>query len=188
MKYPFLVFYGFLLVSAGSWASIPEVFRKSFYDSYRVGQCGLNVLNFFERLDNEGEDISGLSMVYVENKGSSVFGMINAERARARVNGQWGTDEKNWYHHQFAMDKNGMVYDFDYSSAPKLTPFKNYVEDMFLNEDECLNPKPAEFCGGRKEKLNDYYLKFYDASGVIEGNPPSYWSGSLSQALEKIKN
>jgi len=178
----------FLVMTSLSHASTAEIFRKSYYDSYREGQCGLNVLNFFERLETEGEDISGLSMVYVENKGTSVFGMVNAEKARTKLNGQLATEEKNWYHHQFAIDNKGIVYDFDYSNNPTPTPFKEYIESMFLNENECSNPKPAEFCGGRKEKLNDYQLKFFDAAGVMQGNEPSYWSGNLGQAMVKFKN
>lgn len=178
----------FLVITSLSHASTAEIFRRSYYDSYREGQCGLNVLNFFERLETEGEDISALSIVYLENKGTSVFGMVNAEKARTKLNEQWATEEKNWYHHQFAIDKNGIVYDFDYSNNPTPTPFKEYVESMFLNEDECINPKPAEFCGGRKEKLNNYHLKLVLASEVIEGNGPSYWSGTLKQAIDKFKD
>ena len=177
-----------LNISLSCFGSVPQVFGKSYYDSYREGKCGLNVLNFFERLESEGEDIAGLSLVYLENKGPSVFGMVNAEKARSQVNEKLFTEEKNWYQHQFAIDKNGMVYDFDYSNSPSPKPFKDYVEDMFLNENECTNPKPAEFCAGRKEKLNDYHLNLIEAAEVIEGNGPSYWSGTLQQALNKFRN
>lgn len=178
-----------VLLSANSaLASIQTVFEKNYFDSYRPGKCGLNVLNFFERLQSVGEDIRGLSLVYLENQGHTVFGMVNAEKARASLHGKLTTEEKNWYHHQFAIDRNGMVYDFDYSSSPKPTPLRKYVDDMYLNEDECLSPKTAEFCAGRKNKLADYQLKLYEAKDVLEQTERPYWTGSLAQALDKFRN
>ena len=188
MKQILLTFCLVLLTANFSLASVAEVFGKNYYDSYREGKCGLNVLNFFETLESKEEDVSGLSLVYLENKGLSVFGMVNAEKARTQSNGQITTQEMNWYQHQFAIDKNGIVYDFDYMNSPRPVPFKDYIEDMFLNEDECNNHKPGEFCAGRDNKLNDYHIKLYEAKDILNEEMKAYWSGSLSQALEKFKD
>lgn len=164
-----------------------SLFEKLYLDSYIPGKCGINILTFFKRLESEGLEIQGLSLVYLENKGFSVFGMVNAEKARAQINGTLKSEEKNWYHHIFAIDRNGMVYDFDYTESPKPTPFRKYIEDMYLNENECLNPKAAEFCAGRKDKLADYQLKLFDAKDALEGVERAQWEGSLGQAMDKFK-
>ncbi|MSP19682.1 MAG: hypothetical protein EXR74_08940 [Bdellovibrionales bacterium] len=144
-------------------------------------------MNFFKQLESLGEGVKGLNLVSLENKGFTVFGMVNAEKARAQLHGKSTTQEKNWYHHKFAIDNKGMVYDFDYSNSPRPTPFNKYVEDMYLNEDECLTPRGGEFCAGRKNKLIDYELKIYEPKDVLELNDRPYWTGSLGQALDKFK-
>ena len=185
----FLIFSWFvtLLITTQTFASVTSVFEKNYYDSYREGKCGLNVLNFFERLESTGEDVRSLSLVYIVNKGSTVFGMVNAEKARTKLHGKLTTEEKNWYHHQFAIDRNGTVYDFDYLNYPRPLSLNKYVEDMYLNENECLTPKAAEFCAGRNNKLRDYYVNLTEAREVLEGNGRAYWSGSLQQLLDKNK-
>jgi hypothetical protein len=59
---------------------------------------------------------------------------VNAERARSRLNGQLVAEEKNWYEHWVTVDERGMVYDFDFLMTPSPTNFKEYVEEIFLND------------------------------------------------------
>ena len=44
--------------------------------------------------------------------------------------------------HAIVMDGSGNIYDFDYGSKPSVTGIRNYLESMFLNDNECLLPPP----------------------------------------------
>jgi hypothetical protein len=169
-----------------SLAEVPQYFSSFYHQSYQSRKCGENVLNFFRGLSQSGNDISALTMVTIENKGFSVFGMVNAEKARAAPGSRKNTEERNWYHHIFAIDAVGTVYDFDYLSEPSPRPFSFYVEDMFLNELECTQPISGEFCAGRAEKLDSYELSFYRAKEILSGSESPYWKGSLKEALRKF--
>ena len=59
---------------------------------------------------------------------------MNAERARSRLNSQLVVEEKNWCEHWVAVDERGIVYDFNLLTTPSPTNFKDYVEEIFLND------------------------------------------------------
>jgi len=132
-----------------------------------------------------GQHLEGFSLVKLENKGASSFSLINAEKARSVVKGQRISEEKNWYEHWIAVDSNGIVYDFDFTTSPNPLAFEEYVEEMFLIEEECESPSWTELCGGRDNKLYEYKVTIFSASKLLEGDKTEAWSGSLREALSR---
>lgn len=187
MKCAGFIWLAVILVGNLAVADINSLFEKSYSDLYQEGRCGENILNFFKRVLREGEDLSALQMVIVENKGLTVFGMVNAEMARSYSSGRNHVNEKNWYHHVFAINRSGVVYDFDYQIKPTPEKFRSYVENMFLIETECKNPSSGEFCAGRNNKLKDYEISVYAARDVLAGVETVVWRGSLEKALKKLQ-
>lgn len=122
-------------------ASPRELFTDHFHEQYEARQCGRNTNRFLTALGQEGEDLQEWTLVFVENVGFSTFGMVNAERARDASSYGPIESEKNWYHHAFALDADGVVYDFDYTLSPTPLKFRTYIENMFLDEDECGKEK-----------------------------------------------
>lgn len=160
-------------------------FKQFFHEQYQPRKCGENALNFLKGLERDGQDISPYTMVQIENKGFSVFGMVNAEKARTVIRGERTTDEANWYHHVFVLDSSGRVFDFDYLSEPTIKQFSEYAEDMFLFEKECSTPISGKFCAGREEKLDNYVLSFFRAKDALANQDKPYWKGNLREALKR---
>jgi hypothetical protein len=153
--------------------SLAHLFKSQHHEAYLSGQCGDNILNFFRKVKAEGLELENLSMVVIENKGLSGFGMVNAEAARDSIRGAPVSSEKNWYHHVIAVDSQGFVYDFDFTESPQVIHLKNYAETMFLNETECTEGGGSgDFCIGRNDKLNDYYFQIIPAKLTINGEEP----------------
>ncbi len=150
---------------------IKTLFADHYTNHYEHNRAGDNVGRFVKAAKKY--DLSdGLYLVYVRNIGISVFGFVNVEKARTERFGKLAADEANWNYHAFAMDEEGNVYDFSYSTEPKILPFSEYVEDMFLIETECANPVAGEFCAGREEKLKSYSLETLSAADYLEKKGP----------------
>ncbi len=161
-------------IAASAWASDRErllpLFSDRYHNAYFSGRCGDNIINFLRKANEQGIDTRNISMVLIQNKGFSGFGMVNAEAARDSVRGVPVASEKNWYHHVIAIDSEGFVYDFDYTERPLITDLNTYAEKMFLNEPECIGGRPSgEFCIGRTDKLNDYTIKIIPSDVAISG-------------------
>lgn len=169
-------------------ASGEATFAEVFFKSYREGRCYENTLTFVTEALSTSGGAQKFSVIKIENKGTSSFGLVNAERARSRLNGQLVAEEKNWYEHWVAVDERGMVYDFDFLITPSPKIFKDYVEEMFLDETECVTHSWTELCGGRENKLNDYWLTVFDATELLNGNKTVVWSGALAEALNDERN
>jgi len=140
----------FFLFAEPSPVVIKE-FKKSFKNQYESGQCFENTQNFLNKVVSLTNHTWYL--VSVENKGSTSLGMVNVEIARTSYE---KPEERNWYHHVFALDEEGFVYDLDFTNDPRIVPLKTYLEEMFLIEEECQKPRYGEICGGRDRKLQDY--------------------------------
>jgi len=133
----------------------------------------------FEESDTE------LFLVKLQNKGAGTFGLVNAERARSFVQGKLIAEEKNWYEHWFVMDASGTVYDFDFSFAPTPMRLSDYIDEMFLEEDECVTPSWTELCGRRDDKLNEYWVTVFEAKKWLKGSKDEMWSGTMKSFLEQ---
>jgi hypothetical protein len=148
---------------------LETLFSTHFYRHYESGQCGKNIIKFIKAADAAGIDVSTMNVLFIENKGGSVFGMVNAEKATR----SYHDGEANWYHHVVAVDDAGLVYDFDFTSTPRIIPIQDYIEEMFLDEIECSGD-PADYfgqpCVGRDTKLKDYEISVTPANQLLGGN------------------
>lgn len=161
-----------------------EVFAGMFFGEYRAGRCYENSERLAQVILKEQGFESDLVLVKLQNKGIGTFGLVNAEKARSFVQGKLIAEEKNWYEHWFVMDEKGTVYDFDFSFSPSPLPLKDYLEEMFLNEAECTTPSWTELCGGREDKLNEYWVTVFDARQRLENPDGEVWTGSLGDFIE----
>lgn len=111
-------------------------FRASFYKS---GRCGENTETLIRLALRSGVDLSGASLVYLENKGVANFGLVAAYRAREQgavtSSGAPGAGRRpgraNWSYHAFLL-VNGRVLDFDFDNEPRVLQLQAYVAEMFL--------------------------------------------------------
>ena len=181
-----VVFGFFILTPVYGEAAFNEIFSDRYFNHYEAGKCGLHLLVFIKKLNQEDLSLEGVSLVEISNKGFSVFGMVNVEKARVKRFDKPAVDERNWYHHVIAVDTDGTVYDFDFSIEPSPLAFAEYVETMFLDEPECETPAYGKFCAGREEKLKNYQLRWTHASDLVnEADPKPYHVGSLGEALDR---
>lgn len=172
------------LVFAGPSSDLKPLFAEHFRDHYAAGRCGTNVLAFLSDIAKNRGSVDGLYLVMFENNGFSGFGMVNVEAARDYIRDRWVETEKNWYHHVVAMDKSGLIYDFDFTVKPRIVKGSDYIESMFLNETECTGQRSSgEFCIGRDTKLNEYSVKVLKASEALAGGDASK---AKSMSLKKF--
>ena len=147
-------------------SQLRTLFSDHFYSGYTEGRCGENILQFLELSRRNRLDLSQAQVLVIENKGYSVFGMVNVEKAREAGSAIRPTPsraplrevgERNWYHH-VVLVYDGHVFDFDFTNEPTVTTVSTYFESMFLDEDQ----KPGRgFYVGRDEKMKDYQLEIH---------------------------
>lgn len=177
----------FPVISSAAY-STGESFAQLFFAEYREGLCYENSIRLAKELLNDKPSRSDIFLVKLQNKGMGTFGLVNAEKARSYVREKLIEEERNWYEHWFVVSDSGIVYDFDFSISPKPIPLDEYIEEMFLKEEECVTPSWTELCGGRDDKLNDYIATVFDAQKQLEGSDPVVWSGTLIQLKEEFKS
>lgn len=147
---------------------VTDLFEEHFEKNYQSRKCGQNIEAFARAIKKTHGDVDGFYVVSIVNKGFSVFGMVNAEKARSERFRKPAEDEVNWYHHVVLLDDGGKVYDFDYGIEPKVMSFDDYIEHMFLDEEECrTGAATGEFCVGRDTKLKEYEFESLDAESVL---------------------
>lgn len=156
-----------LLMASASAFAVPDgtplsraesLFVETWTSGYVEARCGPNIEAFVDLLEKRGIPLDQAEVVEITNGGSSMFGMINAERGR--TSNPDSTDEQNWYHHVVLL-MDGHILDFDFTGEPTILPAHEYFEQMFL--DEIPNPSRAFLRVGRDDKLSDYKLKLFPA-------------------------
>lgn len=144
--------------------ALRQEFRQTYTSHYVATKCGDNILGLIGRAENKGIDMSDANILIIENKGFSVFGMVNAEYARGiRRDGK--PSETNWFHH-IILEKDGLIYDFDFSNNPEILSVKDYFEKMFLQEK--TKEQGGEHYVGRDEKLKTYKITVKPALETYE--------------------
>jgi len=183
MGWYFQILFTFVLCTVGFAAPADEareLFQKHYYEHYEERRCGQNVLSLAKALPAA----SGFYVVTIENKGFSVFGMVNAEAARGQSFRKPANVEANWYHHVILVDDRGFVYDMDYTIEPSVVSMEEYLEKMFLDEPECEKSGTGEFCGGRENKMKEYQLESTPADDVIHRRKVEPKRAKLGEVLE----
>lgn len=155
------------LLSAHATFADPKLiqeFKKTFESHYEAGKCGPNIVSLLQRASSQGINISKARILEIENKGFSVFGMLNAEYARE--SGPHGSaGETNWFHHVI-LEKDGLIYDYDFGNSPQIVSTKEYFEKMFLVEKK--KAEGGDFYVGREEKLKTYEITIKSATETLK--------------------
>jgi hypothetical protein len=150
---------------AGDLRVAEEVIARAWNTDYEERFCGPNIERLVGRFKDAGLSLDSAEVLEIENAGGSMFGMVNAERARTG-NSRRPTDEKNWYHHVILVYE-GHVFDFDFMSEPTVLPKAEYFEQMFL--DENAPPEFPFYRIGRDTKLDGYKFKVRPATSYTRG-------------------
>jgi len=143
-----------ILSSAYADSELSAQFSRTFTTNYVAGQCGDNVIGLVERSEDRRLNLNTARILEITNVGFSVFGLINAEFARGKGR-QGAPGETNWYHH-VVLEKDGLIYDYDFGNTPAVTPIAKYFEKMFLVEKK--KAEGGDFYVGREEKLKTYQI------------------------------
>lgn len=170
---------------ASASSSLESLFVYHFHNVYQARQCGTNILKFVEAIEKQNGAVDNMRIVYIENKGFSYFGLLNAERGRSQRFEKPFVDEVNWYHHVIAVNEEGWVYDFDYGIEPRIVHISEYLESMFLNENECSQSTASEPCIGRERKMADYQLEAVSAKEALaRGSDLKQVTMTLGEVIE----
>lgn len=165
-------------------ADLDRLFHDYYQNHYEENRCGENAIGFIEGANREIEAAKDLYLITIEDKGFSNFGLVQAEMTRW-VSRPGQTQDRNWGYHAFVMDGSGNIYDFDYGSQPTITGIRNYLESMFLNDNECLLPPPqrrgGDSCVNRETRLNDYKVTVLSGDQIIVRDESEKKSFKLAQ-------
>lgn len=140
-----------------------KMFQDSYVTNYVSGRCGDNIRGLVSRADAKRLNLNQANVLIIENKGFTLMGMINVEHARgSRRHGEPGPT--NWFHH-VVLEKDGLIYDFDFGSSPSVVSVKKYFEKMFLSDKkgegstiDYVNPE---------SKLQDYEVEIINSIDII---------------------
>ena len=153
----------FTLSVAYADAELIKFFKDSYAANYVEGRCGDNITGLVTRANAQGLNLNQANIVIIENKGFSMMGMINVEYARgSRRDGKPGPT--NWFHHVI-LEKDGLIYDYDYGSTAQVVSVKSYFEKMFLSDKkgegasiDYINPE---------DKLTDYEVEITNSIDML---------------------
>jgi len=146
------------------------IFEQQFYSQYEQGKCGDNILGLLREAQAQKLPLDGARIIQIQNKGFTVFGLVNAEWVREAgrlIPGlpanerRYEVGERNWYHHVI-LYYEGLIFDFDFGNEPRVISVQDYFEQMFLNEKR--NPDSRGTYVGREEKLKNYELALSNPS------------------------
>lgn len=185
------------LVTPSTWAEpssnvreLAKIFQARFEVDYEERRCGQNVLRLLEKARRAGIDARNARVIRVTNEGNSVFGMVNAEKARGRIRESTGEQfppgEKNWQFHVF-LELDCYVFDFDFMNSPVVLPLHDYVELMYLDEGV---PELAFQLVGREEKVSHYKAEIQRGREIFSNtsNPrpeAAMWLGELLETCPR---
>lgn len=162
----FLVFLQFALSVAYADAELIEMFKDSYSTNYEAGRCGNNIKGLVIRADARRLDLNQANILIIDNPGSTLMGMLNVEYARgSRRDGRPGPT--NWFHH-VVLEKDGLIYDYDFGSAPQVVSVRDYFEKMFLS-DKRGEGAPVDYVNP-EDKLNDYEVEIISTNDVLRAH------------------
>lgn len=161
-----------LVSPTNAWANdLSRLFSDHFHDHYQERRCGENAQQFIEAVEEQYRAASSVYLVVIEDTGFSNFGLVQAEKARwPGREGQ--TQDMNWGYHAFVMDRAGKVYDFDYNHKPTIVNIREYLESMFLHDNECnqgqVRRSAGDTCVSRDTRLTEYKVTVVPGDRILD--------------------
>jgi hypothetical protein len=166
--------------------TLEAIFADRYFSAYEEDRCGKNSMELIRTAAEAGVDPQSLFLIHIRHRGQTEWDRVNAERARTIRFGRIEFGETNWGFHVVVMDSNGTVYDASFENAPRPLHMDDYLEEMFLIEDECDNPRPyVEKCVGREKKLKDYLIISVRGKDVIANTPHPV---ELKHTMRDVRN
>lgn len=119
---------GILLITVSVQAAdLPRLtthFSDTFVSNYAPRFCGENITRLIEQSVEAGIDLENAFIVRIEGTG---FWMTQGFAVRGRAFG----DYQSWTFH-YVLVADGQVFDYDFTDRPRVTPFADYVFEMFV--------------------------------------------------------
>jgi hypothetical protein len=186
-----MVCFGVLLAAGNSVAAdvkrIAERYQAEFHSGYTEGQCGQNINGFLMRLIQARVDISCVVGFLADGGGD-----VSVYHAR---NPYGAPERRTWFHHYFVVipthagcereayqpRKTDQVVDFDFGNEPRLVPFREYLETMWLSKRLHSNPSAVrtDFSAGITS------FQVVDASRALRSRTPDERKRSVM--IEKLR-
>jgi len=157
-----LVLFNLLMSSAFAGPELIKMFKDTFNTHYVAGKCGDNITALVTRADERRINLNNANILIVSNKGFNTFGMVNVEMARGAL--RTGPGPKNWYHHVL-LEKDGVIYDYDYTDSAQVTRTKTYFQNMWLSDKKGVGS--AVDYVNPEDKLNDYEVEIIPAYDML---------------------
>ena len=88
----------------------------------------------------------------------------NVEFARDRAYRGTEGGTTNWYHH-VVLEKDGLIYDYDFGIIPQVTSVRAYFDKMFLSDKKGVGSSTDYV--NPEEKLKDYEVEVKEVVDVL---------------------
>lgn len=159
---------GFSVAKAADHKALGQLFERVFFGSfYNEGRSGVNSVNFIRHAMNEGIDLSGASIMSIENRGGDTYGMVAALQGREQgpyldpssPHSKRLPGEVNWSFHAVVV-ADGYVYDFDFGNKPQVIALDRYTHEMFIPSNRNGD---ANFFN---RKLGGYIVDVYSVQSI----------------------
>jgi hypothetical protein len=138
------------VAQAADLNALAALFASRWHSGYEPGRCGVNSMKLLDAAGEAGIDLRGVSLVMLQDRGFSNFGMVQA--LFAREDGPRNTPGlRNWFQHVF-LEADGYVLDFDYGNEPRVEPASAYFPRMYFEA------QPGETGVSAQKKLRDYWV------------------------------
>ncbi len=159
----------FSISFAADFKALKSLFEGSWTSNYVENRCGENIERFVSLAMDKGIDLDGVEIIRLVDHSGWMFGMVNA--LEARESGRFIEPkpsqapfnlpgESNWYFHAFLLVE-GKIFDYDFTNAPKVISFKDYLHEMYLPRDKWKDLKYKE------SKMRRYEIEAFPAEEYI---------------------
>lgn len=138
---------------------LKKEFTDTFVSHYVNNKCGQNIMNLVRRASGKGVDMSKAKIIKLTGGGyimQALFARNEGTRLPSPIGDIVFSPGVSPMYFHVVLEKDGLIYDFDYGNQPTVVPVKKYLEKMWLEI-------PANTGGTIVDKL-PYRLKSYEVN------------------------
>lgn len=179
-----------LLFTHTAFASpqLAEEFKSTWVSGYKAGQCGQNIMDLLNRAQAKGIDVSNARIVSFNNDGYLLSVMhrrgagVPLEKPIGDIRSAPGI--RNFYFHA-VLEKDGLIYDYDFGNEPQIVPIQDYIRRMFWEEPF---PKQKYIIYDPLKEREDYLIEFISAKDYLNGvEKPASETQDLSDFYDSFR-